>query len=302
MRESHRMCSAPHSLSDQFDVPGLSFTVGGGGGGLTKAVIKTSAASGEIYLQGAHVTAWQPSGSQPVLWLSGSSYFEKGKPIRGGVPICFPWFGSHASDPSAPAHGTARIIEWDMVHAQETAEGGIELILQARIEPFVVDFRVEFGRALTMTLTTALPVMTSQAQRFEDALHTYLAVSDIQQVSISGLETARFIDKMDNAAEKPAAGEAIRFTAETDRVYLETESACILSDETSGRRIIVSKAGSRSTVVWNPWVSKSARMVDFGDQEWRGMVCIETANVGRDLIELLPGQSHATTAVIELDC
>lgn len=292
------MCPAPHSLSSQFDVPGLSFEVGSGG--LTKAVVRTAVASGELYLQGSHVTAWQPSGSQPVLWLSGSSYFEKGKPIRGGVPICFPWFGPHTSDPSAPAHGTARIVEWELFHAQETVDGGVELTLQTRIEPFAVSFRVEFGRALTMTLTTALPVTTTQAQRFEDALHTYLAVSDVQHVSISGLESSRFIDKMENATEKPAAGEAISFIAETDRVYLHTESACVLSDKTVGRQLVVSKAGSRSTVVWNPWVSKSARMADFGDQEWRRMVCIETANAGKDSIELLPGQSHATTAVISV--
>jgi glucose-6-phosphate 1-epimerase len=292
------MCSTPHSLSAQFDVPGLSFAVDNGG--LTKAIVKTAVATGEMYLQGAHVTAWQPSGAQPVLWLSGSSYFAKGKPIRGGVPICFPWFGPHASDSAAPAHGTARIVEWELFHAQETFDGGVELTLQTRIEPFAVSFRVAFGQALTMTLTTALPVTTTQAQRFEDALHTYLTVSDVRNVSISGLESARYVDKMENATEKPATGEAITFTSETDRVYLQTESACELSDENAGRRLIVSKTGSRSTVVWNPWISKSSRMPDFGDHEWPGMVCIETANVGRDSIELLPGQSHATTAVISV--
>lgn len=292
------MCSTLHSLSAQFDVPGVSFAVGNGG--LTKAVVETSVATGELYLQGAHVTAWQPSGSQPVLWLSGSSNFATGKPIRGGVPLCFPWFGPHASDPSAPAHGTARIVEWELVHAQETADGGVEVTLQTRIEPFAVSFRVAFGRALTMTLTTALPVTTTQAQRFEDAMHTYLAVSDVRKVSISGLESVPYIDKTDNAAQKLPTGKPIRFAAETDRVYLQTESACVLSDEVASRRLIVSKAGSQSTVVWNPWVSKSARMPDFGDHEWPGMVCIETANVGTDGIELMPGQSHATTAIVEV--
>ena len=286
------------SLCEQFKVPGLHFEAGQGG--LTKAVIATPVASGEIYLHGAHVTSWQPAGHEPVLWMSRSSLFQSGKPIRGGVPICFPWFGPHASDPSAPAHGFARTALWEIIDAQGTAEGGISLSLQTRIESFSVRFTVEFGSVLQMTLTTEPVPGTSTVLRFEDALHTYFSVSDVRNISITGLEQARYIDKVDGAAEKSATGTAIEFIGETDRVYLHTAATCQLVDPGRERTIAISKSGSLSTVVWNPWVAKSARMPDFGDHEWPEMVCIETANVGGNTIELSPDTSHSTIVVIRV--
>jgi glucose-6-phosphate 1-epimerase len=286
------------SLCEQFKVPGLNFEAGQGG--LTKAVVATPVASGEIYLHGAHVTSWQPAGHQPVLWMSRSSLFQPGKPIRGGVPICFPWFGPHASDPSAPAHGFARTALWEVTQARTTAEGGISLSLQTLIDSFSVRFTVEFRSVLQMTLTTEPVPGTSTSQSFEDALHTYFSVSDVRNISITGLEQARYIDKVDGAAEKPAAGTAIEFSGETDRVYLNTLAECQLVDPGYQRTVVVSKSGSHSTVVWNPWIAKSARMPDFGDHEWPEMVCIETANVGRNAIELAPNTSHSTTVVIRM--
>ena len=286
------------SLCKQFKVPGLHFEAGHGG--LTKAVVATNVAAGEIYLHGAHVTSWQPAGHEPVLWMSRSSLFQPGKPIRGGVPICFPWFGPHASDPSAPAHGFARTALWEVTEAQTTVEGGISLSLQTRIDSFSVRFTVEFGSVLQMTLTTEPGPGISVDQRFEDALHTYFSVSDVRNVSITGLEQVRYIDKVDGAAEKPATGAAIEFTGETDRVYLKTDSECHLHDPGRNRTITISKSGSQSTVVWNPWIAKSARMPDFGDHEWPEMVCIETANVGSDSIALALNTSHSTTVVIRV--
>ena len=286
------------SLCEQFKVPGLHFEAGQGG--LTKAVIATPVASGELYLQGAHVTSWQPAGHAPVLWMSRSSLFQPGKPIRGGVPICFPWFGPHASDPSAPAHGFARTALWEVTEARTTADGVISLSLQTRIDSFSVRFTVEFGPVLQMTLTTEPGPGSSTGLRFEDALHTYLSVSDVRNVSITGLEQVRYIDKVDGAAEKPATGAAIEFTGETDRVYFTTDSECHLHDPGRNRTIAISKSGSQSTVVWNPWIAKSARMLDFGDHEWPEMVCIETANVGVNAVELAPKSIHSTTVVIQV--
>ncbi len=286
------------SLCEQFKVPGLHFEAGQGG--LTKAVIATPVASGEIYLQGAHVTSWQPAGHAPVLWMSRSSLFQPGKPIRGGVPICFPWFGPHASDPSAPAHGFARTALWEVTEARTTADGVISLSLQTHIDSFSVRFTVEFGPVLQMTLTTEPGPGSSTDLRFEDALHTYFSVSDVRNVSITGLEQVRYIDKVDGAAEKPATGAAIEFTGETDRVYLATDSECHLHDPGRNRTIAISKSGSLSTVVWNPGIAKSARMPDFGDHEWPEMVCIETANVGVNAVELAPKSIHSTTVVIQV--
>lgn len=286
------------SLCEQFKVPGLHFEAGQGG--LTKAVVETPVASGEIYLHGAHVTSWQPAGHEPVLWMSGSSLFQRGKPIRGGVPICFPWFGPHASDPSAPAHGFARTAMWEVTEARTTAEGGISLSLQQRIDSYSLRFTVQFGSVLQMTLTTEPGPGISTSLRFEDALHTYFSVSDVRNVSITGLEQVRYIDKVDGAVEKSATGAAIEFTGETDRVYLNTDSECYLHDPGRKRTIVISKSGSLSTVVWNPWIAKSARMPDFGDHEWPEMVCIETANVGTNAIELTPNTSHSTNVAIRV--
>lgn len=286
------------SLGEQFKVPGLHFEAGQGG--LTKGTVATPVASGEIYLHGAHVTSWQPAGHEPVLWMSRSSLFQPGKPIRGGVPICFPWFGPHASDPSAPAHGFARTALWEVTEARTTAEGGISVALHTHIDSFSVRFTVEFGSVLQLTLTTEPLPGTSSVLRFEDALHTYFSVSDVRNISITGLEQARYIDKVDGASEKPATGSAIEFMGETDRVYLNTVAECQLVDPDRKRTIVISKSGSQSTVVWNPWVAKSARMPDFGDHEWPEMVCIETANVGHNAIELAPNSSHSTNAVIRV--
>jgi len=292
------MPATSQQLTDRFSIPGLTFEEGSGG--LTKAVILTPVASGELYLHGAHVTGWHPAGHAPVLWMSRASNFAADKSIRGGVPICFPWFGPHPSDASKPAHGYARIHEWTLVEAGISDDGGIALTLEADIQPFVVQYRVQIGRVLTMSLTTHLSVAAGTVHRFEDALHTYLAVGDVHRISIAGLEQCGFIDKLDQAPEKAATGVPVEFTGETDRVYHQDNGSCVLIDRLKGRQVTVSKWGSKSTVVWNPWIDKSIRMADFGDHEWPEMVCIETANTGSASVVLQPGQTHTTIAVIDV--
>ena len=286
-------------LNRLFAIPGLAFEQGNGG--LLRAVVNTLACRGELVLQGAHVTSWIPAGQQPVLWLSHKSNFEKGKPIRGGVPICFPWFGPKANDSSAPAHGYARLVEWQVVSTHSKEDGGIAIGLETSIDPFLLSFNVEFGSQLKMTLRTELSRDATSPQSFEDALHTYFAVSDIRSILIAGLETTDYVDKVDQANLKPASGMPIQFTGETDRVYCDTRADCLLIDDGMQRVIRISKSGSVSTVVWNPWIDKSKRMADFGDDEWPEMVCIETANVAAGRIELSPGESHSTTAFVSVD-
>ncbi len=288
-----------NELNRLFAIPGLAFEHGNGG--LLRAVVNTPASQGELILQGAHITSWVPAGQQPVLWLSQKSNFEKGKPIRGGVPICFPWFGPNTNDSTAPAHGTARLVDWQVIATELKKDGAIEIGLNVLIAPFVLSYRVEFGRVLKMTLNTELPTNATSRHSFEDALHTYFAVSDIRSISIAGLEKTAFIDKVDGASLKAASGTPYEFSGETDRVYVDTLADCLLKDEGWNRVIRVAKSGSVSTVVWNPWIDKSKRMADFGDDEWPEMVCIETANVGSGRIELSPGESHSTTAIVSVE-
>jgi len=286
-------------LSSQFTVPGLNFH--SGEGGLTRAVVATPLCSGEVYLHGAHVTKFQPAGQQhPVLWLSRESNFASDKAIRGGVPICFPWFGPLASDPKAPAHGTARVKSWSLVDAKATDQGGVTLKFTTQIAPFDVAFQVEFSDRLVMSLQVTLDPSAASSSSFEAALHSYFTVSNIHEISIKGLETVDYIDKVDHATRKPSTSELIRFDGECDRVYLNTSHTCKLDDPGMGRTIHVAKTNSRSTIVWNPWIEKSTRMADFGNDEWTSMVCIETANVADQAISLSPGQSHHMAAEISV--
>jgi len=260
-----------------------------------------------VYLHGAHVAHFQPAGERPVLWMSGESRFESGKPIRGGVPICFPWFGPKAGTADAPLHGLVRTRPWAL--RAVTPEDGrlratLELISDEATRGYFphelrVSLDVAVGPSLSLTLTVRNPGPLPFT--FEEALHSYFAVSDVRQVLLHGLEGVGFVDKTAAGARRPGDAGPIAIAAETDRVYLGTEARVTIEDPGWERRIVVSKSGSRTTVVWNPWVAKAKAMPDFGDDEWPGMVCVETANALDDALSLAPGQSQATTARIEVE-
>jgi glucose-6-phosphate 1-epimerase len=279
-----------------------------GAGGLSRLNIATRLCTAEAYLQGAHVCRWQPGGHpHPVLWMSGRSWFEPGRPIRGGVPICFPWFGPNPTRPQAPAHGIARTQQWGLDAVAADTDGTIiaRFALAANdvsraLDPaeFSLLYTVRFGTALDLALTVANT--GASAMRFEEALHTYLAVGDVTRVTVSGLDGADYYDKTDGMKRKRQTG-GITVASETDRLYVDTTTAVYLDDPTLGRRIVVSKTGSCSTVVWNPWIAKSAAMPDFGDDEWTGMTCVETVNAADNAVTLGPGEQHTTTATISLE-
>jgi glucose-6-phosphate 1-epimerase len=135
---------------------------------------------------------------------------------------------------------------------------------------------------------------------YEAALHTYFHVSDAREVEVTGLEGVEFIDKVDAGTRKQQGAEPLRFTGETDRVFVQTTAPVTLHDPGMKRRIVVEKTGSLTTVVWNPWIAKSAAMADFGDDEWPGMVCIETANAGENAVTLAPGAVHLMSTLISV--
>lgn len=278
----------------------MDFPVRSGVNGLEKIVVITPIAQGEVYLQGAHVTSWQPNGGKPVLWMSRQSYFEPGKPIRGGIPVCFPWFGPHPTDSSRPAHGTARIQNWSPVRSRWNPEGVAELILEAHVSPFTAQLQIRMGQQLELRMRTALSSEQTQSVSFEQALHTYFSVTDVRNVEIRGLESSGFIDKMRQARRCDPTGCPITINEETDRVYFNTEETVEIHDSGDGRQIVIEKSGSMSTVVWNPWIDKSRRMPDFADAEWPGMVCVETANVADNRVQLAPGSSHEMTVRISV--
>jgi glucose-6-phosphate 1-epimerase len=279
-----------------------------GRGGLRRLSIETDICAAELYLHGAHLCRWQPrSQPQPVLWMSEASRFESGAPIRGGVPVCFPWFGPKAGDPSAPVHGVARTSAWSLDGAALESDGAVVVRLGLACatsasphvpHDFVLAYELRLGRDLSMALTVTNP--GDAPITVEEALHTYLVVSDVRQVSVAGLEGATYVDKIDGARRKTQADPLITIGGETDRLYLDTEAAVTLTDPGLGRRLRVEKTGSRSTVVWNPWVAKSRAMPDFGDGEWPGMICLETANAADNAVALPPRGSHSMTAALSV--
>ena len=261
----------------------------------------------EVSPQGAHLTGWTIQGTPPVLFLSPNSAFQRGKAIRGGVPLVFPWFGPKAGDSRAPQHGFARVRDWRVEAASVEPEGTCTVAITLSDDEgtraawphvFHARFVASAGRQLRMALeirNTGVADFT-----FEAALHTYLAVSDVRRIRVHGLENTDYLDKVAGGVRKHQAGAPLAFTGETDRVYLDTASACTVEDPDWNRRIIVAKSGSRSSVVWNPWSEKARTMTDLGDA-WTGMVCVETANAADDARTLAPGGSHILEAVISVE-
>jgi D-hexose-6-phosphate mutarotase len=288
-------------------IPGVA-TFQTGSDGLTRLAIETTLASAEVVLEGAHVTRFQPAGQAPVLFVSDSSFFAPGKPIRGGVPVCFPWFAARAGHPESPAHGFARISRWEVESLTGSHDLGVTVVLrlvsdeQTRAlwpHDFVARLRVGVARQLTLALTVE---NTGAAPfRFEAALHNYFAIADIRHVAVTGLEGAAYIDKTDGFRRKELGREPLRVERETDSVFPGNDATCVIDDPGQQRRIVVEKSGSRTTVVWNPWIAKAAALPDFGDAEWPRMLAIETANTGEDAITLAPGASHTMSATIRVE-
>jgi glucose-6-phosphate 1-epimerase len=278
-----------------------------GPGGLLRAVIPTPVADAELYLQGAHLARWMPRGQRPVLFVSPKSLFETGKAIRGGAPIIFPWFGSRSDGRPGPAHGFARTSEWAVEGAREGEGGRVEVTLvlnssAATRELFDGDFRLRFRVTVGTELEMELETFNGSKVpfKFEEALHTYLAVGDVRQVSVVGLENTTYIDKTDRFKRKKLDSEPIRIGKETDQVHLSTQAACTVWDPVWNRRIIIEKSGSNSTVIWNPWIEKSKGMSDMAPDGWSQMVCVETANAADNAILLAPGASHKLAATIRV--
>jgi glucose-6-phosphate 1-epimerase len=269
-----------------------------GVGGLPKLAIATPHGTAELYFHGAHLTAWHPAHSAPVLWMSRESRFESGSPIRGGVPICFPWFGALATDPNAPAHGYARLLEWALIDAIEPADGRVTLTMELMLPGVRAQYRVTVGPTLTLDLE--VHNVGSAPFTFEEALHSYFAVQDVRQVTITGIERTDFLDKVGGFSRRTQGEEPIRFTGETDRVYLNTQATCVIHDPGLRRAIGIHKQQSDATVIWNPWIGKAKAMQDFGDDEWPEMVCVETCNVNVHARTLPAGERHTMTAVIEV--
>lgn len=263
--------------------------------------LQSPAGIAEVALQGAQLVAWVPAGFEPVIWMSPVERLGTAKAVRGGSPICWPWFASHPSDASKPAHGFVRTRMWEVVQV-ERAASHLRVAFATRTTPADHDlwphtaslqFDVTLGAGLDLALTTSNLGPTTFA--LTQALHTYFAVGDISAVTVDGFDAETYLDKLDGNARKTQSG-AIRFDREVDRVYDQHAGRSVICDAKFNRRISIAQRGSRSAVVWNPWIDKCARLGDMGPDGYRGMVCIETTNAGTDIVTLAPGASHTLGA------
>ena len=289
-------------LNRRHGIPGIA-TVEAGQGGLPKVSVTSLEATAEMHLLGGHVTSWRPAGQEEVLFLSSATRWEEGRAIRGGIPICFPWFGNKAGDAKAPAHGIVRAKPWQLESIVRTGNAVTVSMFTASDEDtqkwwpaqFRLTHRAAFGSELILELEMANT--GSSPLLFEAALHTYFRIGAIDAVRIRGLDSVHFLDKTDAFREKIQQGD-LAITRETDSVYFDTRHTVELDDPVLRRRIHVRKENSLSTVVWNPWDEKAKAMSDLGAGEWKQMVCIETANVGPAAVSLTPGGKHVMKAVL----
>jgi len=275
--------------------------------GMIIAEVANQHALANIALQGAHIATFQPRGEEPVIWLSPKAKFAPGKSIRGGVPICWPWFGPHKNDSKLPGHGYARTVPWDVLETKALPDGSTFLrfgLVESDAtraqwpHASTVQLEVTVGRALRVELVTT---NTGKAA-FElgEALHTYFQISDVAQMTIRGLENCEYLDKVQDFARLTQKN-GIVIESEVDRVYVNTSADCVIEDKGLKRAIRVAKQGSKSTVVWNPWTEKAEKMGDFGPQLHRDMVCVESGNALENVVTLAPGETHKLVAVYSVE-
>ena len=287
----------------------LTFHVGNGNANhdLLEARIATAAGEATILLHGAHLTRWNPTGTEPVIFLSSKSAFAEDKPVRGGIPVLYPWFGSGWDGKHEPMHGLARTTEWtvEAAHLAPTGDVSVKLALPETDDlekagygkcRATVEFRVGRELAITLEVTNhgAEPVV------FEEGLHTYFAVGDIHQTSTEGLEGTTFLDKRDNFARKVQTERLLYYTRDVDQIHLNTASPLIIHDGANHRDIHVTKGGSDTTVTWNPWSVLTPTLHDLAPDSWEHFVCVETVNASENRLTLQPGQTHRMSSTVHV--
>jgi glucose-6-phosphate 1-epimerase len=291
-------------LNHRFGIPGVA-KIDEGNGGLWRIQITGSGAEGEMYLHGAHVTSWKPGGNDEVLFLSTKSRWQEGQAIRGGIPICFPWFRAKTDDPKAPAHGFARTKGWQL---ESIVQGGREVQISMSLESdeqtrrwwpgeFRLLYRVVLGPELILELVCTNTGKTDL--RFEEALHTYNRVADVANVRLRGLDTVHYLDNNDSNKVHVQQGD-VKIALATDNAFAGTRDDVELIDPQLRRRIRLKKSNSLTTVVWNPWREGAARLGDLGDGEWTQFLCVEASNILTASVSLAPGEEHKMTAVLSV--
>lgn len=291
------------SLNERFAISGhVSFQPGPGG--LHAAIINNAHATGTMTLAGGHVVEFARRGSQPILWVSPNAMFVLGKPIRGGVPICWPWFGPHPEDPASyPLHGFVRTMPWRVTGTRALPDGSTEVRMAVSDTPdtraiwphaFELEITATFGEKLRVEW--AARNTGSAPFQYTGAMHPYYSISDIRGITIQGLDGTSYLDKNDAYRRKVQAG-SLKISGPTDAVFLDTTSELLVEDPGFGRTLHIAKAGSHTSVVWNPDAG-DAKSADIGEGQHHFFVCVEAANAGGEVITVAPGGEHHLAMII----
>lgn len=276
-------------------------------GDLIVANISNKLGDADISLYGAQATYFAPHGRYPLLWLSPESFYEEGKAIRGGIPVCFPWFGPHPTDKTKPQHGFGRLRYWNVKESGTNGIGETYLTLfltddEATRELWNFSFRAEITFTVSKHLKVEFKVMNTDNKPFtySEALHTYFAVSNTQEVTVEGLQGAHYYDGFGDELIQDSASEITFGEAELNRRYVATHESCIINDKALRRHIKVAKSGSSVTVVWNPWKEVCEKSADMSADAYETFICVEPANAYNHSIELQPGEEHILATEMSL--
>ena len=274
-----------------------------GKGGLPFIQVSNDQASALVSTYAGQVLSFQAKGaSDDLLFLSERAFFQQGKAIKGGVPICWPWFGPDPEVLGRPAHGFVRNRQWNVIAVDTVSSTETKLVLGLRdspetreIWPYAFELLLEINVGSTLGLTLITRNLGDQSFVLSQALHTYFKVGDIDQVKVLGLDAKDYLDKVENGKRKTQSG-VVNIDDEVDRVYLDVDQELIIEDPGLQRLIRITSSGSKTAVVWNPWSRISAQMADLNDDDYRYMLCVETANAVQDVVSLPPAGEYRLRA------
>ena len=274
-----------------------------GQGNLHLVHIRNKFANAIISTYAGQVLSYKPvDQEEDLLFLSEAAYFQQGKAIKGGIPVCWPWFGPDPEDKGRAAHGFVRNRERQVMATESLPDGSTSITLGIDSDEDTLGiWPVEFELRIQITVGDSLDVKLSTTNRSEQditisqALHTYFRVGEISRAQVEGLEGNSYIDKLDNQAVKTQQG-AVTIAAEVDRIYTDVNNSLIINDESLQRRLNISSTGSHSAVVWNPWVEVAKSMGDLLDEEYQSMLCVETTNAGPDTVNIPAGDTYTLGA------
>ena len=271
-----------------------------GAGDIPVVEVKNDLASATISLQGAHVLSWIPQGADDVIWVSDDAKFAPGKSVRGGIPLCWPWFGPHETNSDYPAHGFARTVLWQVISTKPLSTGETQIAFKLETDRLdasskamwpwatTAEYRLTIGKTLTLELVTTNN--SDQEYTIGQALHTYFKVDDVASTTVQGLDGRDYFDKTDGFSRKTQSG-PVTISTEVDRVYVQTPDDVTIDD--GKRKITIRKKGSQSTVVWNPWIVVAEKMGDLGKDGYLGMLCVESSNAAEDTVTVKAGESYS---------